>query len=71
MRVQSLGQEVSLEKKMATSIFRYSCLGNPWTEEPDRLQYTGSQRAGHDLVTKQQQQKNKSRDATKPSPRSC
>ena len=29
MRVQSLGQEVSLEKKMATSIFRYSCLENP------------------------------------------
>ena len=37
--------------------FQYYCLGNPWTEEPGRLQYTGSQRAGHDLTTKQQQQK--------------
>ena len=27
----------------------------PWTEEPDELQCTGSQRIGHDLVTKQQQ----------------
>ena len=25
----------------------------PWTEEPGRLQSTGSQRVGHDLVTKQ------------------
>ena len=27
----------------------------PWTEEPGGLQSTGSQRVGHDLVTKQQQ----------------
>ena len=27
----------------------------PWTEEPGRLQSMGSQRVGHDLVTKQQQ----------------
>ena len=27
----------------------------PWTEEPGGLQSTGSQRAGHDLATKQQQ----------------
>ena len=26
----------------------------PWTEEPGRLQSTGSQTVGHDLVTKQQ-----------------
>ena len=26
---------------------------NPWTEEPGRLQSTGSQRVRHDLVTKQ------------------
>ena len=26
----------------------------PWTEEPGRLRFTGSQRVGHDLVTKQQ-----------------
>ena len=30
----------------------------PWTEEPGRLQSMGSQRVRHDLVTKQQQQKN-------------
>ena len=27
----------------------------PWTEEPGGLQSTGSQRVGHDLVTKQNQ----------------
>ena len=27
---------------------------SPWTVEPGGLQATGSQRAGHDLVTKQQ-----------------
>ena len=27
---------------------QYSCLENPWMEEPDRLQSTVSQRVGHD-----------------------
>ena len=27
--------------------FWYSCLENPWTEEPGRLQSIGSQRVGH------------------------
>ena len=27
----------------------------PWTEEPGRLQSMGSQRVGHNLVTKEQQ----------------
>ena len=36
--------------------FQYSCLGNPWTEEPGGLQSTGLQRAGHNLATDQQQQ---------------
>ena len=27
----------------------------PWTEEPDGLQFMGSQRIGHDLASKQQQ----------------
>ena len=27
---------------------QYSCLGNPWTEEPGRLQFMGLQRVGHD-----------------------
>jgi len=41
-RVQFLGQEVPLEKEMATlsSILAWRI---PWTEEPGRLQFTGSQ----------------------------
>ena len=27
---------------------QYSCLENPWTEEPGSLQSTGLQRVGHD-----------------------
>ena len=27
---------------------QYSCLENPWTEEPGGLQSMGSQRVGHD-----------------------
>ena len=46
-QVQSLGQEDSLEKGMAThsSIL---ALRIPWTEEPGGLQSMGSQRVGHD-----------------------
>ena len=49
-RVQSLGQEDSLEKEMAThsSILAWKI---PWTEEPGRLQSMGSQRVGHDWAT--------------------
>ena len=45
--VCSLGWEDPLEKKMAThsSILAWRI---PWTEEPGRLQSTGSQRVGHD-----------------------
>ena len=28
------------------NLLQYSCLGNPWTEEPGRLQFMGSQRVG-------------------------
>ena len=35
---------------------QYSCLENPWTEEPGGLQSLGSQRVGHKLATKQHQQ---------------
>ena len=54
IQVQSLGQEDPLEKEMAThaSILAWEI---PSTEEPARLQSMGSQRVGHDLVTKQQQ----------------
>ena len=31
--------------------FQYSCLENPWTEEPGRLQFMGSLRVRHDWVT--------------------
>ena len=48
--VRSLGQEDPLEKRMATlsSILAWRI---PWTEEPGRLQFMGSQRVGHDLAT--------------------
>ena len=47
-----LGQEDPLEKEIAThsSILAWEI---PWTEEPGRLQSIGSQRVGHDLVTKE------------------
>ena len=53
MGIQSLSQEDPLEKEMAThsSILAWKI---PWTEEPGGLQSMGSQRVGHDLVTKQQ-----------------
>ena len=41
-RVQSLGQEDPLEKEMATH-FCILAWEIPWTEEPGRLQSTGSQ----------------------------
>ena len=46
-QVQSLGQEDPLEKEMAThsSILAWKI---PWTEEPGRLQFMGSQRVRHD-----------------------
>ena len=45
--VQSLGQEDLLEKEMAThsSTLAWKI---PWTEEPGRLQYIGSQRVRKD-----------------------
>ena len=44
--VQSLGQEDTLEKEMAThsSTLDWKI---PWMEEPDGLQSMGSQRVGH------------------------
>ena len=45
--VRSLDQEDPLEKGIAahSSILAWR---TPWTEEPGRLQPTGSQRVGHD-----------------------
>ena len=48
--VQSLGQEESLKKEMATHA-HILAWETPWTEEPVRLQSMGSHRVGHDLVT--------------------
>ena len=49
-RVQSLGQEDPLEKGMATysSIVAWRI---PWTAEPDKVQFRGSQRVRHDWAT--------------------
>ena len=46
-QVQSLGQEETLEKEMAThsSTLAWKI---PWMEKPGRLQSMGSQRVGHD-----------------------
>ena len=51
MWVLSLGQEDPLEEEMTThsSILAWEI---SWTEEPGGLQTMGSQRVGHDLVTK-------------------
>ena len=56
MRVRSLGQEDPLEKEIAThsSILAWEIL---WREKPGGLQSMGSQRVGHNLATKPQQQK--------------
>ena len=45
--VQSLGHADPLEKEMAThsSILTWRI---PWTEEPGKLQFMGSQRVGHE-----------------------
>ena len=53
MWVQSLGQEDSLEKEMAThsSILAWEI---PWIEELGGLQSTGPQRVRHSLARKQQ-----------------
>ena len=47
MQVRSLGQEDPLEDGMATysSILAWAIL---WTEESGGLQYTGSQKVGHE-----------------------
>ena len=50
-QVQSLGQEDPLEKGMATHS-SFAAWRIPWTEDPGGLQFIGSQRVGHDLMTK-------------------
>ena len=57
-QVQSLGQEETPEKEMAThsSVLAWEI---PWIEEPGGLQSMGSQRARHYLTTEQQRQETK------------
>ena len=45
--VQSLGEEDPMEEAMAAHSSNLAC-GIPWTEEPGRLQSTGSQKVGQD-----------------------
>ena len=47
MQVPSLGQEDTPAGGRGNPL-QYSCLENPWTEEPGELQSTGSQRVKHD-----------------------
>ena len=47
MGVHSLGWEDPLEKEMATHSI-IPAWRTPWTEEPGRLQFMGSQRARHE-----------------------
>ena len=49
-QVQFLGRKDPLEKRMAThsSILAWRI---PWTEEPDGLQFMGSQKVGQDWAT--------------------
>ena len=53
-KFQFLDWDNPLEEDMAThsSILAWRI---PRTEEPSKLQFSGSQRVGHDLMTKQQQ----------------
>ena len=55
IQVPITGSEDPLEKGMAThsSILAWRI---PWTEKPGGLHSIGSQRAGHNLATKQQLQ---------------
>ena len=50
MQARSLGQDVPLEKAIATHT-RILAWKIPWTEEPGGLQSMGSRRVGHDRIT--------------------
>ena len=49
MRVRSLGREDPLGGGRCNPL-QYSCLENPWIEEPGGLQSIRSQRVRHDLA---------------------
>ena len=50
--VQSLGQEDPLEEESMATHSSIVAWRIPWTKEPGRLQSMGSQRVGHEWVTK-------------------
>ena len=50
--IPGLGKSLGKGRATGSSILAWRI---PWTEEAGRLQSMGSQRVGHDLVTKQQQ----------------
>ena len=52
MKLQSLGWKDPLEREIAIHSSVLAC-EIPWTEEPGGLQFMGSERVRHDLVTKQ------------------
>ena len=52
--VWSMGWKGPLEEENGNPLL-YSCLENPWTEEPGGLQSKGLQRVRHDWATKQEQ----------------
>ena len=54
MQFQSLSWEDPLGKELATH-FSIIAWETPWTEEPDGLQSTGSQKSQTPVLTKQQQ----------------
>ena len=43
-----LGISILFSGEVNGTPLQYSCLENPWTEEPGRLQSMGSRRVGHD-----------------------
>ena len=45
---QSIGVVSSVKGEGNGNPLQYSCLENPWTEGPGRLQSMGSLRVGHD-----------------------
>ena len=50
-QVHSLGREGPLEKRMVAHLNILAWRAS-WTEDTGGLQYMGSQRVGHDLMTK-------------------
>ena len=46
--MQEIGRTLSLDGEGNGTPLQYSCLENPWTEEPGRLKSMGLRRVGQD-----------------------